>query len=142
MVTCSDPGGALNNNMWKSVGSVSNNDKTERRSREEALPFGEASRLRMNESQLSRELSPQFMGNYFEKKRSPEPNIHRVRSHKQLEYMQVNSPSSSRDTPMHRGGRDLEAAGKEPKQMQQNQVRSNGVISSYGLNEAVPANKR
>ena len=68
------------------------------------MPFGQASRLRMNESHLSRELSPQFLGKYFEKKRSKEGHMQRVKSDKQIEYLKMNSPSSSRET--HKPARD------------------------------------
>jgi hypothetical protein len=80
--------------MWKSIGSI---PSPTGKSKDDVAyePFAQASRLRLNESQLSGDHSPQFMQQYFSKKRSPEGLPHRSQSQKSLEMFPMHSPISS-----------------------------------------------
>lgn len=85
--------------MWKSVGAINSPDSKSNRSREEVIyePFAQASRLRLNESQLSGEHSPQFMSEYFSKKRSPDPQPHRTLSQRSIDSPPLSASASLRD---------------------------------------------
>ena len=83
--------------MWKAVGTVNPNDYKQNRSKDEVTcePFGQASKLKLNESQLSGEKSHQFLNEYFNKRRSPEGGLHRILSQKTIEIRQATSPPAS-----------------------------------------------